>query len=168
MTEAEQATLERRATLEGKTHKTCKRCGCHKPLTEYYLSTPRKDGSRITMTECKACRIEVNKGTMKRNPIRCRAANRLFRKRRRHEKALREGGYGKVSSVPAAVEKRKNHLAKGPPIPDSGTLPGTEERIELYRNRFESKEELVHPEDSSCFDDLPEGVSIGTSSYYGE
>lgn len=35
--------------------KTCSRCGCEKPLEDFYTAGRRKDGSLIPMTICKPC-----------------------------------------------------------------------------------------------------------------
>lgn len=49
-------------------HKTCKQCGQHKPLTDYYLArgTPRE--------RCKACVIENGKARYRADPERTKAS----------------------------------------------------------------------------------------------
>ena len=49
-------------------HKTCKQCGQHKPLTDYYLArgTPRE--------RCKACVIEKSKARYRADPERTKAS----------------------------------------------------------------------------------------------
>lgn len=49
-------------------HKTCKQCGQHKPLTDYYLArgTPRE--------RCKACVIENSKARYRADPERTKAS----------------------------------------------------------------------------------------------
>ena len=159
--------LAKRAAVEGRESKPCVRCGVDKLLTEYYLGAPRADGTRITVSECKICRIKVSGANGKRNLARCRDASRRFRTKVRYRKYKARGGRVSLDRRRSMLVDTKMHRPLCPPEPDTCTLPGTLGRLEVYRERAANRERVTHSDDARCFGDLSDTTALGKSSYYG-
>lgn len=104
-------------------HKTCKQCGRHKPLTDYYLTrgTP--------FARCKPCCIENSKAKYRANPETAKASRRArYLANPERDKAYARGRLFADPRVRMAAAARKRDRAKGLPSDieaEQIVIPGT-------------------------------------------